>query len=121
MRRTLLNPVFLICVCLTSANQIIEKGFGVFIPIVHAYLDDLLCFPIVLTLGLAVYRLRDKHYTLSLWHILPVLVVYSVYFEWYLPRISETATSDPIDVVMYLLGLTVFGYFINRNDAVGLT
>lgn len=53
--------------------------------------------------------------------MLPVWVVYSIYFELYLPSVSTSATSDPIDVLMYALGMAVFGYFINRNDAVGLT
>lgn len=121
MIRTLSNPVFLTCVCLAIVNQTLEKGFGVFVPIVHSYLDDLLCFPIVLTLGLAMYRLFEPRYKLGLNHIVPVFLVYAVYFEWYLPGVSSSATSDPIDIVMYLIGLAVFGYFINRSDAVGLT
>lgn len=120
MKRTLLNPVFLICVLLAAFNQLIEKGFGIFIPFVHSYLDDVLCFPIVLTLGLAMYRCFKPQYRLGLAHVIPVFAVYSFYFEWYLPRVSSSATSDPIDIIMYLIGLTVFGYFINQNDAVGL-
>ena len=120
MRKTLLNPVFLICLLLGGANQILEKGFGVYIPIVHSYLDDLVCFPIVLTLGLAAYRFFKPDYRLTIWHMMPVLLVYSVYFEVYLPSVSEIATADVFDVIMYFCGLTVFGYFINHNDAVGL-
>lgn len=52
--------------------------------------------------------------------MLPVFVVYSVYFEVYLPTVSTRATADVFDVIMYFCGLTVFGYFINHNDAVGL-
>jgi hypothetical protein len=52
--------------------------------------------------------------------MLPVLVVYSVYFEIYLPSVTANATADIVDVVMYTIGLTVFGYFINDSDAVGL-
>ena len=120
MKRTLLNPVFLLAVLLASINQILEKGFGIFLPVLHSYLDDLLCFPIVLTLGLAVYRFFWPNYRLTLWHMLPVLLVYSVYFEIYLPSVSANATADIKDVVMYTIGLTVFGYFINDGDAVGL-
>lgn len=120
MKRTLSNPVFLLCVTLAAANQVLEKVFGVFIPVIHSYLDDVLCLPIVLTLGLAVYRCFRPNYELSAWHMWPVLVVYSVYFEWYLPQTSSVYTSDGIDVLMYLVGLTVFSYFINRKYAVGL-
>ena len=120
MRRTLTNPVFLVCVMLASVNQILEKGFGIFLPLVHSYLDDLLCFPIVLTLGLAMYRYFKPDYLLNGWHMLFTFLLYSIYFEWYLPKVSSSATSDPVDILMYLVGLTVFGYFINQNDEVGL-
>ncbi len=120
MRKTLSNPVFLLAVVLATVNQILEKGFGIFIPLIHSYLDDLLCLPIVLTLGLAAYRFFWPNYRLTTWHMLPVLLVYSVYFEIYLPSVTANATADIVDVVMYTIGLTVFGYFINGSDAVGL-
>lgn len=120
MRRTLSNPVFLTSLFLAVGNQMLEKGFGLFLPIVHSYLDDLLCFPIVLTLGLAMYRALIPNYKLGLLHMIPVFIAYSIYFELYLPSVSTSATSDPVDVLMYAIGMAVFGYFINRDDAVGL-
>lgn len=120
MRKTVSNPVFLVCLSLAFINQIIEKGFGIFIPIVHSYLDDLLCFPIVLTLGLAAYRAVIPNYRLGMVHMLSVLIVYSVYFEGYLPLVSDS-TRDWMDLVMYLLGTVVFGYFINKPFSLSLT
>ncbi len=120
MKKTLLNPVFLCCVILAIINQTLEKGFGVFIPLVHSYLDDLLCLPIVLTLGLSVYRIVWPNYKLRLWHMIPVLVVYSIYFEWHLPQFSSGYTSDIFDVLAYTVGLTLFSYFINDEIGLGL-
>ena len=116
MRRTLSNPVFLTSVVLASVNQLLEKGFGVFLPVVHSYLDDLLCFPIVLTLGLAMYRLFKPSYELSVWHIWPTVIIYSVYFEWYLPQTSTVYTADVMDLLMYVLGAMIFQRFINRSS-----
>jgi hypothetical protein len=116
MRRTLLNPVFLACALLATVNQIFEKGFGIFVPIVHSYLDDLLCFPIVLTMGLAMYRYFKPDYRLSAWHIWPTVIVYSVYFECYLPQTSAAYTADVMDLLMYVLGALVFQRFINRSS-----
>lgn len=120
MRRTITNKVFISCVALAILNQIIEKGFGVYIPIVHSYLDDFLCFPIVLTLGLAVYRTAFPNYRLNALHFVSVFVIYALYFELYLPSVSTSATSDWFDLVAYAAGMTLFGHFINRVDAVGL-
>jgi len=120
MRKTLSNPVFLACLMLAIVNQVIEKGFGVFIPVIHSYLDDVLCMPIVLTCGLAFYRLMEPDYKLCIWHMLPVLLVYSIYFEWYLPQVSAKSTADIFDVFMYLVGLTIFHYFINNKKKIDL-
>ena len=119
MRKTLSNPVFLSAVALATINQILEKGFGIFIPVIHSYLDDLLCFPIVLTLGLSVYRSVYPNYCLNWFHMLSVLIIYSVYFEWILPKQSSNFTADPFDVIMYLIGLAIFSYFINQNNDLG--
>lgn len=116
MKNTLLNPVFLSCLFLAFLNQLIEKGFGVFIPLVHSYLDDLLCFPIVLTLGLAAYRTAYPTYRLTGWHIWPMVLIYAVYFEGYLPQTSALYTSDPLDILMYVLGALIFQRFINRSS-----
>lgn len=115
MKRTLLHPVFLMCLFLATTNQVLEKGFGIFIPIVHSYLDDLLCFPLVLTLGLAAYRFQWPNYRLTPWHVWPLVLIYSVYFEWYLPQRSALYTADLLDVVMYGLGALLFQLFINRS------
>lgn len=85
MIKTLSNPVFLVCISLANCNQGLEKLFGIFIPVAHSYLDDVLCFPIDLTIGLAAYRLHDQNYKLTAWHIWPVVLFYALYFEWYLP------------------------------------
>jgi hypothetical protein len=121
MKRTLTNPIFLLCVTLAATNQLLEKALGIFVPVVHSYLDDLLCFPIVLTLGLAMYRYFKPNYELTAWHIWPTVIIFSVYFEWYLPRTSAVYTADALDVLMYMIGLMVFSYFINRDGAVGLS
>lgn len=112
--------MFLCCLSLATANQALEKGFVIFIPLIHSYLDDLLCLPIVLTLGLAAYRIVWPTYKLRLWHMIPVFVVYSIYFEWYLPQISLAYTSDLFDVLAYTGGLTIFSYFINDENGLGL-
>lgn len=117
MKKTLRNPVFLTCLLLATTNQVLEKGFGIFIPIVHSYLDDLLCFPLVLTLGLAAYRFQWPNYQLTPWHVWPLVLIYSVYFEWYLPQQSAAYTADVLDVVMYVLGALIFLRFINKSGA----
>ena len=113
---TLSNPIFLICVVLALINQLLEKAFGIFILLVHSYLDDLLCFPIVLTLGLAAYRSFWPNYRLTAWHVWPTVLIYAIYFEWYLPQTSAVYISDVVDVLMYALGALIFQQFINRSS-----
>lgn len=96
-------------------NQLAERS-GVFIPLVHSYLDDLVCFPIVFTVGLAAYRAihRDGGYVLSHWQVWPAVGLYAVMFEWVLPSVSPVYTADVFDVVAYVIGTGVFLMWINR-------
>lgn len=110
--RTLKHPVFLSCVGLAIVNRILEMN-GVYLPVIHSYLDDILCFPIVLTVGLSAYRFLWDDYRLTAWHIWPTVAVYSIYFEAYLPTVSSVYTRDPIDIVAYIIGALIFDRWIN--------
>ena len=112
--RILLHPIFVVAVILAAVNQLLERQ-GIYIPVVHSYLDDLLCFPLVLTIGLAVYRIILPQYTLSPWHIWPLFAIYGFVFEWYLPQTSPVYTSDPLDLLAYFMGILIFQRWINRE------
>lgn len=112
MKKTLTHPLFLISVVLALVNRLFEMS-GVYLPLIHSYLDDLLCFPIVLTVGLAAYRFFWPYYRLTGWHIWSVVVVYSIYFEAYLPTISSVYTRDVVDILMYVVGALFFDRWIN--------
>ncbi len=111
--KTLLNPLFIIAVVLAGANQLAER-LGIHIPVIHSYLDDILCLPIVLTVGLAAYRIIIPNYTLSRWHIWSLVVMLTVIFEVYLPTTSNLYTADFLDPVAYSIGALLFSRFINK-------
>ena len=113
MKKTLLHPVYLMAILMATANQILERN-GIHLPIIHAYLDDFLCFPIMLTTGLSVYRLIWPYYQLTAWHIWPLYVVVVIIFELYLPKTSTLYTADPLDCLAYLGGIALFIKTINR-------
>ena len=74
---------------------------------------DLLFIPTVSTFALIFVRLfkRDNSITISTWLIAFLVVLMSVYFEWYLPTFKSHIhpyTSDWIDIVMYVLGGAMF-------------
>lgn len=109
---TLKNRWFLLAVALVLINRMMLE-FGLIIPLVQSYLDDLLCFPILLTIGLAMYRVVWPNYRLTPWHIWPTVALFSIYFEWYLPTVNAGFTSDLLDVFMYAFGALAFEILIN--------
>lgn len=113
----ILHPIFLVAVLLAATNQLLERN-GIFLPFIHSYLDDLLCFPIVLTVGLAGYRLihQDDSYTLGPWQVWATVVLYAVMFEWVLPSYSPIYTADALDVLAYAVGTVVFLRWVNRRS-----
>ncbi|MBK6263695.1 magnesium citrate secondary transporter [Marivirga sp. S37H4] len=117
---TFKHPLFWVSLILFLINQILERIYGVYIPFIHAYLDDLLCMPIVL--GIATQILQWIHpagnfYYLSKSHIAIAIVIFSVIFEGVLP-ITDPAnfTSDFLDIGFYIVGALIFYRLIARKS-----
>lgn len=89
----------------------IFKLFSVSAPSwVFHYLNDFLTIPIVATIGLHVvwFIRKDKTLRLGLFTIFSLVMLYSIFFEYYLPQQSDRYTGDVFDVVCYFAGGVVF-------------
>ena len=87
------------------------QKIGIYLPeILNNYANDLLCLPLVL--GFILFMIRqlkkDKNFELPLTFVLILAVYYSVYFEYYLPKVNPRYTSDWIDVLLYFVGAIGF-------------
>lgn len=111
------NPYFFIPLLLFTGNQILEKGFGIFIPWVHSYLDDLFALPVILGITLLIYRrihpLREK-FRFKKEHVIVAFIYLSIVFEGLLPWYSDRYVRDIWDVLFYALGAVTFYFKINR-------
>ncbi len=121
--RILLNPIFIVAALLFWAIYLLEF-FGVYtFRFVHAYLDDLLALPVILTLVVAVQRqwiYRNPRYVLSKWQVIFAVLYVTVLFEGILPALSPRYTRDAWDTLGYILGATIFYRFINRPETLPL-
>lgn len=74
------------------------------------YLNDFLVIPIVATFGLHVVWLAKKDTSLRInpFTILSLVILYSLFFEFYLPTTSTRYTGDIYDVLCYGLGGIIF-------------
>ncbi len=82
-----------------------------------AWLDDLLCLPLILALVLAVHRtwrVGHDRYVLPVVQIVVVWIMVTLVFELALPRVDAAFTSDPLDVAAYGVGAVFFQIFLNR-------
>ncbi len=92
--------------------------FGILLPkIIRFYVNDFLIIPIVLYLSLFVIQKlkRDSNIQLSLLNILYICLMYSVIFEYWLPKFHLRYTSDLVDVGLYFLSGFVF-YYLQQNN-----
>ncbi|MCC9138512.1 magnesium citrate secondary transporter [Pontibacter silvestris] len=82
----------------------------------HAYLDDLLCMPIVLTIALAAERVyfQNPQYVIPLHYIIGAVVAFGAFFELLLPFIYTKHIADIADVVAYAAGAAIFQLTINK-------
>lgn len=74
------------------------------------YLNDFLTIPIVATVCLHVvwFLKRDQSIRLNPFTIASLVILYSIYFEVYLPSVSTRYTADVWDVFWYSIGGIVF-------------
>ena len=116
LKQYLLNPVLVVCTLVFAINQVFDHT-GVYIPFVHAYLDDFLTLPLSGALILFVQRFltyRNPAYVLPVWQVAFLWLVFSVWFEWYLPQQSAAYVQNGWDVMAYALGGVLFQFTINR-------
>ncbi|MCH7413055.1 magnesium citrate secondary transporter [Belliella sp. R4-6] len=112
------NIYFIIPCILFWINQAVERLLGIYIPYVHAYLDDLLAMPVVLGVTLQVFRWIHPSRNLFYFTKVQLLVgwlYFSFLFEVLLPRWSATYTADIWDVLCYAIGTVIFDRLINRK------
>lgn len=84
---------------------------------VSSYLNDFLVIPIVGLICLrAVWWIKkDTFIRLHGITILSLVILYSVYFELYLPKVYKRYVADVWDVVCYAAGGVIF-YVLQRRD-----
>lgn len=113
------NPLFIISCLIFWINQYIERIQGLYIPYVHAYLDDLLAMPVVLGITLQAFRwfhpLKER-FIFSKTHVIIAVFYFSLIFEVILPMKSSTYTRDWWDVLCYAIGAAAFYFWINKEE-----
>ena len=105
-----LKPIFIGFITI-YVGLLIVKQTNIAIPkIVSAYLADLLCLPILLTLTLVSLRLffQNDSFILSRTKIFVAFLYVSLLFELFLPYFSSAYTADPFDVVAYAIGSVIY-------------
>jgi hypothetical protein len=114
--RILRHPFFLASLFLYLTLKATRNGqFRV--PILHDYLADLLCMPVVMGIALAILRQwvsRDAGSTLPVRLMVMTVALYAFLFEYWFPRISTDFTADPWDVLAYAAGAVAFHFILNR-------
>lgn len=103
--------LFVSALSLFTAHQVAQKVWGLAVPVADAYLDPLLCMPLLLT-GLAWQQQRlSGRPRLRLAEIILATAMVAFFSEWMFPRWSDSFTADPWDVVAYFAGAGLFFLF----------
>ena len=115
MKKTL-TYYFLLSILLGSCIYTCEKLEIVLPKFVRFYVNDFLIIPIVLYICLFVIQKlkRNNEIQLSFLNIIYLSTLYSVIFEYWLPKFHPRYTTDFIDVVLYFLSGIIF-YFLQKE------
>lgn len=107
----LLSLVVFLCVQILKFYSVSSPNW------IFHYLNDFLAIPIIATLclyGVWIIK-KDNKIRLDIFTILSLVALFSIVFEYYLPKRSYRYTGDIWDVVCYFLGGVVF-YFLQKLE-----
>lgn len=105
-----ISLLFYICFGIFLLNLLLLNSSLPLPTFFSSYLNDLLCMPVVLCVCLFLIRKisNRKNLKISLFSALSLAVLYSIYFEIYLPNVTERYTADVVDVLLYFTGALLF-------------
>ena len=117
---TLKHPLVYGSIVIFVGYHILELTLTEPIPYLHAYLDDLVCMPIVLGLSTQIAQWIHpvkEYYYLTLIHVVLSVTFYSLLFELLLPLLNpERFTADLMDVFFYVMGAGIFYLLISKPN-----
>lgn len=104
--------VFIVSALLFSIHQILIFTDNSFV-ILDSYLDDLVVMPIVLTGATVILRVatRNANFNVDVGMIVLAFFMFTVIFEFILPRFSTEYTSDYLDILCYGIGAVLYYFF----------
>ena len=85
--------------------------------LVNNYGNDLLYLPLVLgAIEFIIRQLKkDSSFGLPLGFVIFLAISYSIYFEYYLPKVDARYTSVCIDVILYFVGGIAYFFIGNKR------
>lgn len=108
MSRSAVYCLYVTMAALALAQYLLQY-VGVNIPFVHAYLDDVLCMPLLLFPVLWLFRrFMGPGYVFPPAYPIFTWVALCVVFEGILPLKSPDFTADGVDMFCYALGAVLF-------------
>ena len=102
------RQLFWFCLLLFALHQLLQKGLGIHLPFLHAYLDPFLSMPILLGLLDWERRWRYGWRPLQVWEIAVTTLLFAFLFEWAFPRWNTRLTADLWDVPAYAFGALLY-------------
>ena len=102
------DPVFLTALGIYFCNrEFIKPNLPSYSPFFHGHLNDCLLVPVALPIFLLVYRLlglRPDDGMPRFWEIALHVLVWSVFFKWFGPRVLHHGVPDILDLGCYAGG-----------------
>jgi hypothetical protein len=95
-----------ISIVLFSTNQVLQF-YGLSTEFMTSYLDDLLFFPITLSL-IRIFENRNKNFEIPIYHSLIGLILISLLYEYLVPKIDQRFTADTVDILYYSIGIIIY-------------
>lgn len=120
--KALRSPLFITSSLLFVLHQLLQRGLGIHLPPLDAWLDNLVAMPIILTLLVVERRLLFRcppSYRLSGAEVGVATLCISMVSELLFPLFSPRFTLDWLDFVFYTTGAAL--YLVQQRSSTGAT
>lgn len=111
--RVLRNPAWWIPLVLFLLHQLLERGFGLAVPLLDNHLDALVAVPVLLGLLSVERGYLFGRPRLDAATVVTAVFIFAVVFEILFPRWQPRFTADWVDAMLYVVGGVYFWWLVN--------
>jgi hypothetical protein len=106
-----MQHIALIILLLLAGGYKMAENLGMNHPLLSSYFEDLIAVPLILLIAQTMIqhlRANWRSFLIAPRDVYVITLLFSLYFEGLIPLFDKRFTADPLDIICYTLGASLF-------------